>query len=345
MQLANPRLWQLNDPYLYRMTGRISAAGSQSVDETSTRFGFRDFRFENGYFRLNGQPRILAKRHTGADGPGSIRLPHDPDLLRRDLLDLKAMGFNGVRFISTMPQRYQLEMCDEIGLMVYEESYASWHAQDSPKLAERMDRSLTGMVLRDRNHPSIVMWGLLNETGQGNVFNHAVASLPLMRRLDDSRIVMLGSGRFDTVGNCHERFGGMEAGGWLCAMPDPQPEAIRDLLRHAMEAEGGRHDSRRQRRVQHGPLDRAGRWRLYRYRRNSEGSGTFTTTDVHVLAGRKAGVRQFHQLEWTRRPSAHIGRLGETSKGQTLDFVVGGRTPAGGDGTCDGTTTRRLRLR
>ena len=75
------------------------------------------------------------------------------------------MGFNGVRFISTMGQRYQLDLCDEIGLMVYEESHASWMLDDSPQLAERMDRSLTGMVLRDRNHPSVVMWGLLNETG------------------------------------------------------------------------------------------------------------------------------------------------------------------------------------
>ena len=101
MQLANPRLWQLNDPYLYRMTGRVAAAGSKSVSETSTRFGFRDFRFENGYFRLNGRRVFWRSAHTGADDPGNIRLPHDPDLLRRDLLNLKAMGFNGVRFIST----------------------------------------------------------------------------------------------------------------------------------------------------------------------------------------------------------------------------------------------------
>ena len=45
------------------------------------------------------------------------------------------------------------------------------------------------------------MWGLLNETGPGNVFRQAVASLPLVRRLDDSRVVLLGSGRFDAIGN------------------------------------------------------------------------------------------------------------------------------------------------
>ena len=71
MQLANARPWQLNDPYLYRMTGRVTAAGSKSVSETSTRFGFRDFRFENGYFRLNGRRVFWRSAHTGADDPGN----------------------------------------------------------------------------------------------------------------------------------------------------------------------------------------------------------------------------------------------------------------------------------
>jgi len=159
-------------------------------------FGLRTVTSGSTAVACSGTARTLART-----APASIRLPHDPDLLRRDLLNLKAMGFNGVRFISTLPQRYQLELCDELGLMVYEESYASWQLQDSPSLGERMDRSLTGMVFARQNHPSVVMWGLLNETGLGNVFSHAVASLPLMRRLDDSRIVILGSGRFDAIGN------------------------------------------------------------------------------------------------------------------------------------------------
>ncbi|MCA9441790.1 MAG: hypothetical protein KC964_13355, partial [Candidatus Omnitrophica bacterium] len=50
---------------------------------------------------------------------------------------------------------------------------------------------------RDRNHPSVVMWGLLNETSDGPVFKHAVSSLPFVRGLDRTRMVMLNSGRFD----------------------------------------------------------------------------------------------------------------------------------------------------
>ena len=54
-------------------------------------------------------------------------------------------------------------MCDEIGLMVYEEDYASWCLAESPKMAERFDQSTADMIRRDRNHPSVVMWSIGNE--------------------------------------------------------------------------------------------------------------------------------------------------------------------------------------
>ena len=161
------------------------------------RCGFRDFRFENGAFRLNGRRIYLRCSHTGNCCPIGLEMPHDPDFLRRDLLNAKVMGFNAIRFIAGVAKRYQLDLCDEIGLMVYEEAYAAWCLADSPKMAERYDESILGMVRRDRNHPSVTMWGLLNETPDGPVFRHAVSVLPALRQLDDSRMVMLNSGRWD----------------------------------------------------------------------------------------------------------------------------------------------------
>ena len=102
---------------MYRVTARVAADGSGSFDERSTRCGFRDFRLEDGYFRLNGRRIYLKSSHTGADTPVGVRVAYDRDLLRKDLLNCKVMGFNMIRFIAGVAQRYQLELCDEIGLL------------------------------------------------------------------------------------------------------------------------------------------------------------------------------------------------------------------------------------
>ena len=127
-------------------------------------------------------------------------MPPDPDYLRRDLINQKMMRFNAIRFIAGVAKRYQLDLADEIGLMVYEESNAAWLLGDSPKMKERYDESVFGMIRRDRNHPSVAFWGLLNETVDGPVFRHAVEVLPEVRKLDDTRVIMLNSGRFDNAG-------------------------------------------------------------------------------------------------------------------------------------------------
>jgi len=201
LAVPSPRLWELNDPFLYRVTARVTADAPAVVDETSVRCGFRDFRFENGAFRLNGKRIFLRCSHTGNCCPIGLEMPHDPDFLRRDLINAKTMRFNAIRFIAGVPKRYQLDLCDEIGLMVYEESYAGWCLADSPKMGERYDESVLGMVRRDRNHPSVTMWGLLNETPDGPVFRHAASFLPKLRALDDTRLVMLNSGRWDSQGS------------------------------------------------------------------------------------------------------------------------------------------------
>ena len=160
----------------------------------------REFHFDNGYFRLNGKRIFLKCSHTSTHYPIGLHWPHDPDLARRDLLLAKAMGFNAIRFFGAVPARYQLDLCDELGFMIYEECFAGWFLQPSPKMAERFDRAISEMILRDRNHPSVVMWGLLNETSDGPVFRHVLDMLPLVRLLDDTRLVMLNSGLFHFVG-------------------------------------------------------------------------------------------------------------------------------------------------
>lgn len=228
LHVIAPRRWEPSEPNLYRVTARVQEKDRPSWDERSVRCGFRDFTFENGCFRLNGRRLFLRCSHTGNHCPVGLQLPPDPDMLRRDLLNVKVMGFNAIRFIAGVATRYQLDLCDEIGLMVYEEPYAAWALRDSPKMAERFDESLTGMIRRDRNHPSVVIWGLLNETYDGPVFRHATAALPKLRELDDTRMVMLNSGRWDL-----KKTGGAEPPGarpTLGSLSNPGTREWQDVL-------------------------------------------------------------------------------------------------------------------
>ena len=195
--IVNPAMWQLNDPRLYRGTVRVTVAEKSSFHEKTERFGFRDFRFENGYFRLNGERIYLRCSHTCNHYPLGMQFPDDPDLLRRDMINLKMMGFNMVRFIWGAATPEQLDLCDELGLMVYNESYASHAIEDSPFFKQRWNDAFRGVVLRDRNHPSVVIWGLLNEIFNNYQFAHAVESIPMFCELDPSRMLMLNSGRWD----------------------------------------------------------------------------------------------------------------------------------------------------
>ncbi|MBI2194961.1 MAG: hypothetical protein HYU36_23520 [Planctomycetes bacterium] len=202
LSLVRPRPWSLEDPFLYQVRASIRSASERMAfdsgsHEVSVRCGFRDFRVERGYFHLNGKRLFLKSTHTGNHFPVGQVVPPNPDLMRRDFIYAKACGYNMVRFIAGVAWPEQLDFCDQIGLMVYEECLAGWCLADSPRMAERYDNNVREMVLRDRNHPSVTLWGLLNETSDGPVFRQAVKALSLVRSLDDTRLVLLGSGRWD----------------------------------------------------------------------------------------------------------------------------------------------------
>jgi len=189
--VPEPRLWSLDTPVLYRVSASLEGA------EVSIRCGFRDFRVIDGYFHLNGKRLFLKSTHTGNCTPIGQQVAVLPDHVRRDILFAKASGFNCVRFIAGVAWPEQLDFCDEVGMLVYEECYAAWGLGDSPYMTERFDRSTGDMIRRDRNHPSVAIWGMLNETFDGPVFRHAVAFLPSLRELDPTRLVLLHSGRWD----------------------------------------------------------------------------------------------------------------------------------------------------
>ncbi|NQU12358.1 glycoside hydrolase family 2 [bacterium] len=335
IKVDQPRLWELNAPFLYRVTVRVGD------DERSVRCGFRDFRFENGFFRLNGRRIFLRSAHTCNHFPVGLKLPPDPDMARRDLLDLKVMGFNMIRFIWGGAERYQLDLCDEIGLMVYEESFASWPMQNSPKLAERWERSISELIRRDRNHPSVVIWGLLNEVRDSPHFRLAVESLPLIRRLDPTRMVFLNSGRWDSSGGSGRDVGDelfSKLNIWRSSV-GREPWATLNSAAQPVQTPFNFTWPPRQVALHPGPQGQysAVRWTTPaegRYSIAAEFAGLAkATTDVHILHNGRP--RFAGQLNIAGHPNTarHASELA-LAKGDTIDFVVGwGNGGYGSDST------------
>ncbi|HWR51814.1 MAG TPA: Ig-like domain-containing protein [Bryobacteraceae bacterium] len=205
LRIPNPLLWDLDAPNLYRVSVQLSPSGEDaSEDIASVRFGFRDFRFDNGAFRLNGKRILLQAAPVSNFDALGFWLPYDlgasPDFFERRLMEAKRLGFNMVRVHRGAARRNMLDRADEIGLMIYEESFAASRTAPTPYLADRLRDAFSRLVRRDRNHASVVAWGLLNEIrADWPQFQEGVAALSLVRSLDPTRMVILNSGRWDNL--------------------------------------------------------------------------------------------------------------------------------------------------
>lgn len=205
LQIENHRLWDVNDPVLYLVRAELHS--EFDVHSVTKKTGFRSFIVgQDGYFYLNGRRIYLRCSHTGNSMPESTHhIAQDKEILRRDFLMAKAAGFNMLRFISGAALPMQLDLCDEIGLMVYEEPVSSWLTKNGPHAADIYRHDLLSMVRRDRSHPSLTVWGLLNETPSTQPHDQACLaardSLPALRELDETRLVLFSSGRWDRLDN------------------------------------------------------------------------------------------------------------------------------------------------
>ncbi len=203
------KLWSPDEPALY--LAEVSVQSSGCVDIYPVRFGFRNFRFENGYFRLNGKRIFLKGTNFSTHYPVGYTVPLSEEMLRSDVVTMKSLGFNFVRIPFGCPNSRVLDIYDELGIMVQQEHFGCWQIGDYggykyPKpenidelLTKRFENSIREVILRDRNHASLVMWGVLNENSDGIIFRKAVAILPSLRVLDPSRLFVLNSGRFDGI--------------------------------------------------------------------------------------------------------------------------------------------------
>jgi beta-galactosidase len=170
LKVGNPTLWSNTTPYLYSARQSL-LLDSVEIDTQTTPFGIREIRFDADQgFLLNGEHVKLRGMCLHGDG-GCVGAAVPVAVWRRRLLLLKAMGCNAIRCAHNPPAPEFLDLCDVMGFLVMDEAYDEWREGkgQTPQYGyhkyfdEWGARDLTDMLLRDRNHPSIVIWSAGNE--------------------------------------------------------------------------------------------------------------------------------------------------------------------------------------
>lgn len=168
VEIPRPHLWDVDDPYLYTLVTEIAAPDGRIMDRVETKTGLRYFHFdaERG-FSLNGRSMKINGVCLHHDF-GCLGAAFNMNAARRQLEILKEMGCNSIRTSHNPPAPELLDLCDEMGFIVQDEAFDMWRkkktAHDySRYFNEWHERDLRDFILRDRNHPSVMMWSIGNE--------------------------------------------------------------------------------------------------------------------------------------------------------------------------------------
>ncbi|MBN2213536.1 MAG: DUF4982 domain-containing protein [Bacteroidales bacterium] len=199
IMVSGPQLWSVDSPFLYKTIQSVME-DNHIVDVCETSFGIRTLEYDadKGFF--------LNNRHIKMKG---VCLHHDGGCLgaavpvrvwERRLIKLKEMGCNAIRTAHNLPDPEFLDLCDRLGFLVMDECFDEWRIGKREyayhKYFEQWWRhDLIGMIHRDRNHPSVVLWSAGNEipeqkTGDGHVMLKKI--MDIIHREDPTRPVTLG---------------------------------------------------------------------------------------------------------------------------------------------------------
>lgn len=169
ISVDTPELWDVASPKLYTVVSSlVNKKTGKIVDSFVTRTGFRTFEFDavKG-FSLNGKQMKIngVCLHHDAGALGTVI---NTAAIRRQLSMLKDMGCNAIRCTHNPPAPELLDLCDEMGLLVMDESFDMWRKRKSAHdyaryFDEWHERDLDDLVRRDRNHPSVIIWSIGNE--------------------------------------------------------------------------------------------------------------------------------------------------------------------------------------
>ncbi|MGZ3939147.1 MAG: glycoside hydrolase family 2 TIM barrel-domain containing protein, partial [Flavisolibacter sp.] len=167
LKLPQPKLWSIDRPYLYKAVSQLKS-GATVLDTYTTNFGVRSFNFdrEKG-FSLNGK-RVILLGVCDHHDLGALGSAINTRALERQLQILKGMGCNSIRTSHNPPAPELLDLCDKMGFVVMDEAFDMW-AKAKTKYDYSNDwsqwhaKDLGDFIVRDRNHPSVMIWSIGNE--------------------------------------------------------------------------------------------------------------------------------------------------------------------------------------
>ena len=166
--VKKPRLWDVDDPYLYECEVRLTAGG-QSSTATET-FGFREFRFEEyGPFFLNGRRLLLRGTHRHEDHAG-VGAAMTEEQMVAEMQLMKSMGVNFIRLGHYQQSEIILNLCDRLGILVWEEIPWCRGGLGGDRYKGQARQMLSNMIAQHFNHPAVIIWGLGNENDWPNDF-------------------------------------------------------------------------------------------------------------------------------------------------------------------------------
>jgi beta-galactosidase len=167
--IPNPKRWDVTQPNLYSVEIAVGEKG-RVVDSERTTFGIRTFRFtaDDGFY-LNGRRLQLYGVNLHHDH-GPLGAAFYIRAMERQLEIMRDMGCNAIRTSHNPPSPELLTLCDEMGLVVWNELFDKWddkadRVDGQPPFEPYVEKQARNFIMRDRNHPSIITWSIGNEIG------------------------------------------------------------------------------------------------------------------------------------------------------------------------------------
>lgn len=243
--VVNPLKWTAETPSLYTLRLELLTADGTVSQQIESHMGFKETEIRHQTFYLNGQPIKVNAINTHMQHPEKGHAM-DEATIRRDMEILKQHNFNAVRTSHYPPVNLYLELADEYGLYIIneagDEAHATEYISNDPQYIPMYQERVRQLVLRDRNHPSVLFWSAGNESGEGPDITEVVKE---GKRLDPTRYFMYGGNAYahpgeEIIGPRYPTPYELEANtAMVSEQEDPRPSFMDEYLSVAGNAGGG----------------------------------------------------------------------------------------------------------